>query len=231
VAALAALCDTDPVSVRDLLAPAAAVMIVEESGARDEFHFGHDLIRATLYQSMTPLEQAGLHRDIGIALERMWGRELSSHLPELAHHFLRAGPAAPADKAAGYAERAGENAMSAGAYEDAASWFSRAVQALEAARRVDQDEAVGREAVDQVDLVEQRRVLDDQRVGCDHRLAQAYLAVVDPAERHHRRAHPLRAEARERLRVAPFEKGRDRQHLGARNHALAATAVYPYLEH
>ena len=55
--------------------------------------------------------------------------------------------------------------------------------------------------------------------------------VVDAAERHHRRAHALRAEARECLRVTPFEKRGDRQHLGAGYDALAAPAMNPNLEH
>jgi hypothetical protein len=49
--------------------------------------------------------------------------------------------------------------------------------------------------------VQQRRVLSDQRVRLGDRLAVPDRLVVDPAERHDRRAHPFRAEARERLRV------------------------------
>ena len=65
---------------------------------------------------------------------------------------------------------------------------------------------MARQAVEQVDLVQQRRVLDDQRVGVEHRLAQPDLAVVDAAERHHRRAHALGAEAGKCLRVAAFDE-------------------------
>ena len=82
-----------------------------------------------------------------------------------------------------------------------------------------------------VDLVQQRRVLDDQRVGRDDRLADADRAVVDAAERDDRRAGALGAEARERLRVAALEEGGDREQLGRRDDALAAAAVDADLEH
>ncbi len=79
--------------------------------------------------------------------------------------------------------------------------------------------------------MQQRLVLDDQRVGRQDRLAQADLLVVDAAERHHGRTHAFRAEARKRLRVTTFEKRGDREHLGARHDALTSAAVNPDLEH
>jgi hypothetical protein len=55
--------------------------------------------------------------------------------------------------------------------------------------------------------------------------------VIDPAERHHRRAHPLRAEARERLGVPVLaERGRGQQ-FGGGDDTLAASPVEPHLEH
>ena len=104
-------------------------------------------------------------------------------------------------------------------------------QLVEALRRVEQDVPARGQAVEQIDLVQERRVLDDQRVGLQHRLAQPDLLVVDAAERHDRRTHAFRAEARKRLRVSALEKRGDRQHFGAGYHALAATAVNANLEH
>ena len=79
--------------------------------------------------------------------------------------------------------------------------------------------------------MQQRRILDDQRVGLEHRLAQADLLVVDAAERHDRRAHPLGAEARKRLRVATLVECGHRQELGAGHDALSAAAMNANLEH
>ena len=102
---------------------------------------------------------------------------------------------------------------------------------VEAALAVDQHVAVGLQALEDVDLVQQRRVLDDQHVGREDRLAQADLAVVDAAERDHRRAGALRAEAREGLRMATLRERRDREHLGRRDDSLAAPSVDPDLQH
>jgi hypothetical protein len=78
--------------------------------------------------------------------------------------------------------------------------------------------------------VQERRVLHDQRVRLGDRLADADLLVIDAAERDDRRAVPLRAEARKRLRVlAAVERGNG-QEFRRGDDALSASAVYPYLE-
>ena len=79
--------------------------------------------------------------------------------------------------------------------------------------------------------MEERHVLDDERVGLHHRLAGADRAVVDPAERDDRRAHAFGAEAREGLGVAAFGERGDREDLRRGDDALAATPVNANLEH
>ena len=101
----------------------------------------------------------------------------------------------------------------------------------ERAGGVEQHVAVVPEAAEQVDLVQERRVLDDHRVGLADRLADADDRVVDAAERDDRRAGPLGAEGRECLRLAALEKRRDRQHLCRRDDALATASVDANLEH
>jgi hypothetical protein len=97
-------------------------------------------------------------------------------------------------------------------------------------RGIEQDVTACGQALEQVDLLQQRRILDDQSVGLQHRLADADLLIVDAAERHDRRAHPFRSEAGKRLGVFPFEKRGNRQHFGAGNHTLAAAPVNAALE-
>src|SRR3954453_22081958 len=79
--------------------------------------------------------------------------------------------------------------------------------------------------------MKQRRVLHEQCVRGRDRLTRADRLVGDAAERDHRRPGALGAEARERLGVAPFLEGGQREHLGGRDDALAATTVDAYLEH
>jgi hypothetical protein len=57
------------------------------------------------------------------------------------------------------------------------------------------------------------------------------LLVRDAAERHDWSAGALRTKTWEGLGMAAFLKRSNRQHLGSRNHALAAATVYSDLEH
>ena len=101
----------------------------------------------------------------------------------------------------------------------------------EALAGIDQDVAVRLQSGEDIDLMQQRRILDDQCVGRHDRLAQADFPVSDTTERHHRRAGTLRTETGKGLRMPPFLEGGDRQHLGGGNHALTAASVYSHLEH
>ena len=80
---------------------------------------------------------------------------------------------------------------------------------VKAFRRVQQDVPSWRQAAEQIHLVQKCCVLDDQRVGFEHRLAQPDLLVVDTAKSHHRCTHAFRTEARKRLRVTPLEESCD----------------------
>jgi hypothetical protein len=83
----------------------------------------------------------------------------------------------------------------------------------------------------EIDRVQQRRVLDDECVGINDRLAGADLAVVDAAEGHHRRARALGPEEREGLSVEAIAEGGDGQELGGGHDPLAAPAVKANLVH
>src|SRR4029079_4013588 len=102
---------------------------------------------------------------------------------------------------------------------------------VEPAAGVDQDVRVGSRAGEEVDLVEQRGVLHDQRVGLDDRLVRADPLVGDAAERRHRRAGSLRPERGERERILAFGEGRDGEQLGRRDDSLPAATVDTYLEY
>jgi tetratricopeptide (TPR) repeat protein len=94
---------------------------VPESPGR--LRFGHALIRDTLYHELTPARRLQLHRRVGEALERIHAADADAYLTELAHQFLAAVPAVSAEKAAGYALRAGDRAAAQLAYEEAARLY------------------------------------------------------------------------------------------------------------
>jgi AAA ATPase-like protein len=93
--------------------------------AGEAYRFGHALIRETLYAELAPQARAQAHGRIAAVLETTGGR---SHA-ELAHHFLRAVPAggAAAGRAVHYSRLAGQDALAALAWEEAAGHFRRAL--------------------------------------------------------------------------------------------------------
>ncbi|MBV8953577.1 MAG: AAA family ATPase [Solirubrobacterales bacterium] len=106
----------------------AAGLVVEAPAAPGRYSFSHALIRETLYEGMSAPRRARIHRRVGEALEQ-GGAE--RHLTALALHFSRAGDGQDAEKAIEYATRAGEQATSMLAYEEAADHYARAREVLE----------------------------------------------------------------------------------------------------
>ncbi len=94
----------------------------------ESYSFSHGLVQATLYDGLAPSRRAELHGAVGEAIEEVYDAdERETRLTELAHHFLEAAQDANAEKAVGYARRAGDQAMSQFAYDQAASLFERAL--------------------------------------------------------------------------------------------------------
>jgi class 3 adenylate cyclase/sugar phosphate isomerase/epimerase len=118
----------------------AARVIAELPKATDQYWFSHALIRETLYEELSTTRRVRLHRQIGEALEEL---DAEGNLSQLAYHFCEAAPGGDAEKAVDYARRAGDRAMSLYAYEDAASHYERALQALEVAAQPNEIERCG----------------------------------------------------------------------------------------
>ena len=133
----AALGDTDVLASLD---EATGARFIDAYGAiAGHYAFCHALIRQTLYESVSPAQRVRLHQRIGTLLEQQRNGDRSAPVAALAAHFCLAAAGGEVEKAVDYATRAGEQAMEALAYEEAASHYERALQALElrpdAARR------------------------------------------------------------------------------------------------
>jgi hypothetical protein len=89
------------------------------------YRFRHALIRETLYTELAPQSRAQAHHRIAEVLENSVGR---SHA-ELAYHFLRAAPASAeaAARAVHHSRLAGQAALTALAWEEAAGHFRHAL--------------------------------------------------------------------------------------------------------
>ncbi len=124
----------------DRLDEALAHQLIQERKADHAatYDFTHALIRQTLYAELSTPRRVVLHRQIGQALEELHAGNLEPHLAELAHHFYQAAPGGDIDKAIGYAKRAGDRATEVYAWEEAATHYDLALQALELKDRPDE---------------------------------------------------------------------------------------------
>ena len=105
----------------------AAELLVESDEKPGSYLFSHALIRETLYESMSGPRRARIHKRVGEAIEAMQGRRRERYLPELAYHFTRGADPEDAQKAITYAFRAGEQATTMLAHEEAAEHYARAI--------------------------------------------------------------------------------------------------------
>jgi DNA-binding SARP family transcriptional activator len=104
-----------------------AARLFDETDVLDQFTFSHPLFRNTIYNTTAASRRARLHLQAGLALERVPSTHGSARSAELARHFLAALPLGGAERAAGHALRAGDEAAEAFAHAEAATWYGRAI--------------------------------------------------------------------------------------------------------
>jgi class 3 adenylate cyclase/tetratricopeptide (TPR) repeat protein len=113
----------------DSLERACTARLVEEvAGTVGRYSFVHALTREALYDSLSVTRRARLHRRVAETIEERHRDSLEDHYSALAFHYAAAGTDVP--KAIEYAGRAGEQALTRLAHEDAAAQFERGLALL-----------------------------------------------------------------------------------------------------
>ncbi|MDQ3554233.1 MAG: AAA family ATPase, partial [Chloroflexota bacterium] len=127
--------DQDAEVLLDLLGEAVrAGLVAPVQGSPGRYRFTHDLVRQSLYEELSPVERMRLHRRAGETLEALYDGQADAPLEQLAFHFHEAAAAGEASsklKAADYARRAADQAVTALAYEEAVRLYRLALEALE----------------------------------------------------------------------------------------------------
>jgi DNA-binding SARP family transcriptional activator len=100
------------------------VDVVESPGV---YRFAHHLVRQVLYEDLSALRRGRLHARTGEALEVLAGDVPESRAASLAHHFGAGAAVSGPTKAAWYSKLAGDGAMRALAFEEAAAHYERAL--------------------------------------------------------------------------------------------------------
>ena len=115
----------------DALDRAVASSVLTESPDRlGRFTFAHAIIDHTLYEALSANRRARLHRRVAEVLEEL-GSQDPDRLPELAYHWYAAGNATDPDRAIESARRAGAQALTTLAPDEAMRWFAQALELLD----------------------------------------------------------------------------------------------------
>jgi tetratricopeptide (TPR) repeat protein len=96
------------------------------AGARVEFRFRHALVHDAAYVTLLKQQRRELHRAVGDVLDGEYGQAPELMAPVLAFHFSEGGEPARASR---YFAIAGDNAARKFAHQEAASYYSQAIQA------------------------------------------------------------------------------------------------------
>jgi tetratricopeptide (TPR) repeat protein len=127
----------------DGLEAAIRAGFVVEPAMPGAYRFTHELVRDAIYQDVSPTRRALIHRQVAETLEAQPGLLGEERVTVLAQHLLAAGSLGPPERASEYAIAAGRRAMAALTFDEAATWFERAMDAVPAERRQNQDEHLG----------------------------------------------------------------------------------------
>jgi len=177
--------DLGEAAVLDALADAeTAALVVLEPERLGWYRFAHAVMRDAVIAGMPSLRRLALHRRVGDALERRPDAE--QRVAELAQHFAVAASLGDVDRAIDYCRRAGDRAVAALAFEEAAVHYQQALHLLDQQPGIDEPlrcdllialgetELGAGQAESQEVLLEAAHLA--QRLGDADRLARAALA-------------------------------------------------------
>lgn len=99
------------------------------------YQFVHNLFQQYLYNSLSAAERRLLHGDIALALEHFYARHTEDVIVQLAHHYTEAGQV---EQAVTYLLKAGDQARSLYANEEAIEFYQKALTFLKAQQDYDQ---------------------------------------------------------------------------------------------
>ena len=97
----------------------AKLILTVPSGRELRWEFAHGLIRQTLEASVSLMRRQRTHLRVADAMERVYGTDAERHASDIARHLYQAGVAADPEKTVRYLTLAGDQALEAGAFDEA----------------------------------------------------------------------------------------------------------------
>lgn len=121
--------DLDDVAFADALDVLVRNRLVTETPSGAEIRLRHPLVQEAVYAGITGRRRSQLHTRVGIVIAELGGASAADDYSRLAYHFSR-GLDSERPRAAEFSRRAGDSAMSIGAYEDAVVFYTSATEQL-----------------------------------------------------------------------------------------------------
>ena len=127
---LLAVTGAEEAALLDRVEEALRAQLIREvrAAGEDVYEFAQPMLRQVLHDAIPRRRRRILHRQVGEALERLYGRRRDAYLEALAVHF---GEAEDAEKILRYAQLAATKAAAVFAYDDAAKYLQQAIAAAE----------------------------------------------------------------------------------------------------
>jgi DNA-binding CsgD family transcriptional regulator/tetratricopeptide (TPR) repeat protein len=126
---LASMITIEPQALIEAIEAAAAAGLIREEG--NSHRFSHVLVRQTLREELSSPRRQRLHLLAGEAIEKKFPQDLDRRLPELANHFFQGTPQGDTNRALEYTTRAGDQAASIFAYDEAVRFYDMALELVQ----------------------------------------------------------------------------------------------------
>ncbi|TQR87475.1 AAA family ATPase [Mycobacterium hodleri] len=121
--------DLDDVAFADALDVLVRNRLVTETPSGAEIRLRHPLVQEAVYAGITGRRRSQMHTRVALLTEHLGSASAAEDYSRLAYHFSR-GLDSERPRAAEFSRRAGDSAMSIGAYEDAVVFYTRATEQL-----------------------------------------------------------------------------------------------------
>jgi tetratricopeptide (TPR) repeat protein len=146
---LSAVCQTDADDLFSVIENAQRMAIIASSneGPETPFTFAHELLRQTLLSRISAARREQLHARVAQSIEQLYPAALNERAGEISNHLLKAKSLADAGKLVSYLTIAGNNALTAAAFEEARSCFETAISHADAAAAKDKAELLANVAI------------------------------------------------------------------------------------
>lgn len=108
-----------------------AGLLIEVPEAPVRYRFQHDLVRSTMYQTMSLARRSQRHHEMALAIEEVHARDLSDYLDDLAYHYDRSTDPADVDRAVIATQLAAEQASEGLGFSTAVKYYEDALRLLD----------------------------------------------------------------------------------------------------